>query len=363
MLKFDIKILEKYLSERKITRRKHPYLPIYVYKYSQETTFSREWDEITLQMRGTVLDEDGNRLSNPFPKFFNLEELEGLNIPFPKKKPWRVYDKLDGSLVEVFKYKDGVVVATGGSFESIQAQVAQKMLWEKHKEFMLNLKDGWTYLFEFIFPENKIVVDYGSEEKLVLIGVRDLDGYDFNIERFENLGFELPESYELDIDGILKKQSRPDFINKEGFVVKWADGFRVKIKYIEYLRLHKLISGVNERFVWEFLKDGKEIELENVPDEVFQFIEDTKKDLNKKYVELYERTYETFHDILNELPAVYSQKDFAIKVGHPENKKISGLLFSMHKDDMNRVKESIWKRLKPKYEKGESGFQSMKEEN
>jgi RNA ligase len=36
----------------------------------------------------------------------------------------------------------------------------------------------------------------------------------------------------------------------EGFVLRFADGTRVKVKYAEYVRLHRLMTGVTERDVW-----------------------------------------------------------------------------------------------------------------
>ena len=40
------------------------------------------------------------------------------------------------------------------------------------------------------------------------------------------------------------KESAP---NSEGIVVRFDDGLRVKVKYEEYIRLHKLLTGVNAR--------------------------------------------------------------------------------------------------------------------
>src|SRR5690606_13701381 len=79
-MKYDLKLLHSYIDKKLINVQLHPTLPLRIYKYSQECVFSRAWDEITLNMRGTVLDEKGNLISNPFPKFFNLEELEPLGI-------------------------------------------------------------------------------------------------------------------------------------------------------------------------------------------------------------------------------------------------------------------------------------------
>lgn len=149
-MKYDLKILQEYIDKKLIHRQVHPTLPLSIYKYSQECVFSRAWDDITMNMRGTVLDNEGNQVSNPFPKFFNLEELEPLGISLPNL-PYKVYDKADGSLIEVFKYNGEIVVSSAGSFTSAQAVAAENMLKTKYSHLLEHIEEGKTYLFELIF--------------------------------------------------------------------------------------------------------------------------------------------------------------------------------------------------------------------
>jgi len=361
MIQFKENTIRKYVDSKLIFENAHPHLPIKIYKYSQNTVMERKWDNITIQMRGTVLDENYKRVSNPMPKFWNIEELEGLGISLPKCG-YKIFDKLDGSLIEVFRYKDNIIVATAGSFISIQAEVAEKMLYEKYSKFIENIKDNKTYLFEFIHPENKIVVSYSDEEKLTLIAVRNLNGYDEkNLDKYKKYGLNIVEEIDMSIEEMMKEKIRPDFINKEGFVIRYDNGFRVKVKYSEYFRLHKLITGVNEKFVWEFLAAGKEIELENIPDEVFDFIKKTKKHFNIEFGRLKFDVFKMYHYIVKRLILIYghyNQKDFAMMV-LPKYKEFSGMLFRIEKGES--IDALVWKRLKPEYEKGVTGFQSMKQ--
>src|SRR6185369_2902458 len=75
--------------------------------------------------------------------------------------------------------------------------------------------------------------------------------------------------------------------NSEGLVLKFKDGYRIKFKTEEYKRLHRLITGVSERTVWEAMKDDKLAELiEGTPDEFYDFVTEVKDDLTAKFCEI-----------------------------------------------------------------------------
>src|SRR5579863_10134244 len=140
-----------------------------LFGYTDQTTFERAWQtEYTRNARGIIFEKKTGRLvAKPFPKFFNLgeqEETQILNFP---KEPYRVFEKADGSLGIVYYYKGQWNVATRGSLSSEQAIKAQEML-EKYNTGALNV--AYTFLVEIIYPENKIIVNYGDDEKLVMLG-------------------------------------------------------------------------------------------------------------------------------------------------------------------------------------------------
>ena len=365
-MKYDLKILQEYIDKKLLHVQVHPTLPLRIYKYSQECVFSRAWDEITLNMRGVVLDHEGNQVSNPFSKFFNLEELEPLGISLPNL-PYTVYDKVDGSLIEVFRYKGEIVVSSVGSFSSAQAVVAAKLLNEKYDNLKYwSIQEGKTYLFELVYPLNKIVLDYGDDEKLVLLAIRETETGDEMPDILfyaKGIGFDVAKEVNMKLEDLKDEVGREDFINKEGFVIVYENGFRVKMKYAEYFRLHKIISNVNERFVWEFVSQGKPIELDNIPDETFQFIKDTEKMLLEKFDEKWKEAHKIYIDSLKEMSDIhgddFSKKDFALHI-LPRHKKMAGVLFKIWEQRPVSAAEIIWKMLRPKYADGPSGFQSMK---
>lgn len=146
---YDLDILEDYVSRGLIQYQTHPYLPLRIYNYTRDCQYNREWDEITLNCRGLVVEvPTGKVIAKPFTKFFNYEELEHTEeIPWGDEKIV-VMDKLDGSLGIIFYYAGKWHVATKGSFTSDQA-VKGKEMFDNYKTDRLD-KDN-TYLVEIIY--------------------------------------------------------------------------------------------------------------------------------------------------------------------------------------------------------------------
>jgi RNA ligase len=160
---FDLEVLERYINEGLVVKNDHPSLPISIYNYSRKAVYDRVWDNITKSCRALVLDKEGNVVAKAFDKFFNIEELSNEEIP---NESFEVYEKLDGSLILVFRYLGELVVASKGSFTSDHAVLAKKLIDEKYgnNKFYAD----YVYVFEMIGPSNKIVVDY-PEDELVLL--------------------------------------------------------------------------------------------------------------------------------------------------------------------------------------------------
>lgn len=354
-------VLNKYVS-----KQKHPILPLYIYKYTPQAVFEKRWTDLTMRCRGLVLDDNYNIIANCIPKFFNYDELDQLSISMPNE-PYSIFEKIDGSLIEVFYYNDELVVSSIGSFTSPQANVAKILLDTKYKDIKFMLDSKYTYLFELIHSENKIVVDYGKEEKLVLLAIRDTESgieYESLLLDYEMVGFDVVKKVNMDLNELKSEIKRSDFINREGFVITFENGFRFKMKYDEYFRLHKIISNVNEKFVWEFISQGKEINLENIPDETFQFIKDTKIKLHTAFDTILNNVVNLYYQIRFDLNERYGQnnwtkKEFALYI-LPRYKKDAGMLFKIHEKKISDLHELIWKSIKPTYNIQKSGFQSMK---
>ena len=136
-------ILEKYLEKGLVYNQIHPTLPLTIWNYSEKVQFERLWDDVLVQVRGLVIDNNGNVIARPFKKFFNLDE----NRHTPTDE-FEVFEKMDGSCIICFYYNDEWICATRGSFISEQAIMANKLLQKYPIE---KLDKNSTYIFEIIY--------------------------------------------------------------------------------------------------------------------------------------------------------------------------------------------------------------------
>lgn len=335
--------LNKYYEDGWLIKQTHPELPLTIWNYSQSTQFERMWDEITLQCRGLVTDDEGNVVAHPFRKFFNIEE--GMHTP---TKDFRVYEKMDGSLIIVFNYMDNWVVASRGSFTSDQAIAADKLLRTKYN--MDELDESFTYLFEFTAPWNRIVVDYGSEEQLTCLGIMDDSGEvmrEFVGAFMLNTGIPVVKEYDNMDEYELLKEIIHD--NQEGFVIHFSNGDRCKIKGEEYIRLHRIMTNASTTSVWDVLRNGDSMEeyLKEVPDEFYQKIKEFKESLEDSYWEVANKTKSIFKSLYREGMEV---KEFADKVKYLQQ-PYKALLFSQFNLKMGSYSECIWNSIKPEFRK------------
>lgn len=281
-MKFIAKdVLQNYIDNKWISVQKHPELDLYIYNYTQKTQFSKQWDDVTMACRGLILDGQGNIIAQPFGKFFNLEEYLGQGHQLPAGS-FEVFDKLDGSLGILYWDNGKPRIATRGSFTSDQAIKATQMLWDKYGH--VNFLPQYTYLFEIIYPSNRIVVDYKGEEKLVLLAIIETEtGGEVGHEMFALHGMPYVTKYHginrvTDIQNLMRD-------NSEGVVIRYFNGLRLKVKWDEYVRLHRLVTGVNAKTIWELLKNKQDFKdlMERVPEEFYDWVKKTKEDLEQQF--------------------------------------------------------------------------------
>ena len=142
-----------------------------------------------LMARGLVIDGDGNIVSVPYPKFFNYKQYESDYRPdlsdefieyycnYDEGDSYNVYEKLDGTMIAVTNYNGELLFSTTNKPNSKYALKAKEWvennLTKEQIDFILDeTSEGigiTTLIFEYIGPDNKIVVDYNKEE-LVLTG-------------------------------------------------------------------------------------------------------------------------------------------------------------------------------------------------
>lgn len=333
-MKMNKQLLEEMIQQNYVKVQKHPMHDLFIYNYTQTAQYDRLWNDCTLACRGLILDAEGTVVARPFPKFFNLGECDDQSIP---NEPFEVFEKMDGSLGILYWIEEQPFIATRGSFISEQSVIATKMLHSKYADSISKLDKNLTYLFEIIYPENRIVVDYGEKEELVLLGVVDkASGEEVEIP---DIGFPVVPKY----DGLndIHELKAIEAFNKEGFVIKFQSGYRLKVKFDEYTRLHFIVTMVSSLTIWEYLKDQKSFEeiLERVPDEFFQWVKDKEELLTNQYDAILAKAKEDFK-ILD------SRKETALYI---QTCQYPAVMFNLL--DGKSVDRTIWKMIRPKFEK------------
>jgi T4 RnlA family RNA ligase len=338
MLPFNPHTLPDLIEAGYIVSQKHPELPLKIYNYSAKTQYDRHWIPATLHCRGLILNDLDEVIARPLPKFFNLSEHQG-NLPVGVPK---VYEKLDGSLIILFWYHDRWIVASRGSFASEQALFAQELLTE-YQDHLATLDRDYTYLLEVIYPQNRIVVDYGNAERLVLLAAVETktgQEVDFNTVNWPDRALIYPVT---DLSAWIKRaETQPEqFDNNEGFILKWDNGFRLKYKLVEYVRLHRIITQVQARDIWECLSENRSLDdfLDFVPDEFYQWVKDIKADLESKYQAIELECQQAYREL-------DSRKETAV---YFQTQKYPSILFLML--DQRDYRSAIWRIIKPGYQR------------
>lgn len=334
----DVGELKSAIAEGLVSQRHHSRLPISILNYTAKTQYSRAWNAVTMQCRGLIIDDGYSVVSRPFPKFFNLSEIDPSDNRLTH--PFEVQEKLDGSLGIAWKYGDERGIATRGSFDSPQALVATDML--NSLNMQRYFLDHWTLLFEIIYPENKIVVDYGDRRELVLVAC-------INKSTGLSLACDDTAMSSMPTAKFLGRNVPPQELiekfgdkNAEGFVLTYrlpGEDFRVKVKLAEYVRLHKLVTGLSTKRIWEHLAAGRSINdlIDVVPDEFYYWVRTAIDDLRSNHTR-------KVSEIEAEFGRIYSpfRNVFAASAVKSENR---AALFARY--DGKDTDGIVWKMLEP----------------
>lgn len=304
------------VAEGNISVTYHPeFKDLALFKYTVDCVAGRNWNKFTLMARGLILDLQNKLVvASPFIKFFNYGEIETCSVSIVESD-FTVTEKVDGSLGIMFYYEGKWRIATAGSFVSEQAKWAEKWVEDNLNFNQVNKFD--TYLFEIVYPENRIVVYYDFSG-LVLIGVIDAFGEEYSYEKTKQvadcLKIRCAKQYLFnDMNSIVKNAEGLDQ-NHEGYVIRFKNGVRLKVKGDEYVRIHRLISRVTPLAVWESMLNGDNLD-------------DVKKDLPEEM----EKDFENMISILEgKLANVVKELEEAHKATEHLSDKEVGILLNNH---------------------------------
>jgi RNA ligase len=344
----DIGIFEQYEKEHWIRRRRHSELPLFIWNYTEHTQFKKKWDTVTLMCRGLITDSEGLIVGRSFDKFHNYEDQHPDQF-IKESSNFRVFNKADGSLGILFWYDDyntqriqstqsnsKWIFASRGSFDSPQSIKGRSMI----PEALLNeLDKEYSYVFEIIYPENKIVVNYGAKEALVFLAAFKTDGSEHTdlfidtMKKYIGLGLEIVEEYTHMYSSplVFEQLKNENLPNKEGYVVLINDHptgvpVRIKLKFENYKELHKNKYDITVKSVFEMMSNDVPVEsiTEMVPDEMHKWLQKVTTEIKTSH----DHYKDTLTKLYDSIPKD-TKKEFAMVVNKDVDEIYRSSLFKM----------------------------------
>lgn len=264
------------------------------------------WNDITINSRGIIFNrKTGEVTAFPFPKFFNMDQrIDTQERNLSWHSGFRIFKKYDGWLGILYRDGGQHRIATRGSFKSIGALWATEFL---KKYDLTELPDEITLLFELICPATHIVVDYGAREDLVLLAAYNRHtGDEYEWEQVEawgkEFGFTITESYDQDWLGYCRGQIKTvSGAELEGFVIRFANGLRVKIKSEDYFRRSALLMHLTPLTIWNNMVDGRVPKSlwDEIDVDYHETLNDLAEALESRYFDIRQEINHQFVSIVN----------------------------------------------------------------
>lgn len=323
-----------------VTERYHPeFGELAILNYTDTCQFDGRWNDVTKLTRGLIYNrETGKVVARGLPKFFNYGDTANTGQLDPDMPILSAHDKIDGSLGIGYLRPDGrAAIATRGSFSSEQAIHATARL-DAEQEWIIrdDATEGCTPLWEIVYPENRIVLDYGDRDELVYLGtVKNESGAFLPATTSEH------DLYGATLRDVLEREPRK---NAEGYVIWLSPTHAIKLKQDDYMALHRIVSNLTVKEVWRQLRDGTFDEFAAaLPDEFHDWAKAERADLQLEY----EWVRGNAEDWLVRIPiSLTTRKDQALWIQQFVPADYRGLVFA--RLDEKDLAPAIWRMIEPK---------------
>jgi len=329
--------IQDYLNHSKISFNESGDLVLF--SYTRECQWERVWDPIILSARGLIFDKvTGELIFRCMKKFFNLSEMPETQFQNLPDLPFTVTRKLDGILGLMYQHRGETYVSTRGSLTSTYAYWATD--WVRANVNINNINPNLSYHFEILYKGGRIVIDYGDNERLVLICAietktgRELSYSELKTEG-ERLDVEVVDIIEAGSIGALYEIAKTLDATEEGFVVTFSNGLKVKIKGSEYCRIHKAISKITPLDFWRNWEWDNSLNppgvskefLSTIPEEFREETERIKNSVNEFHLSLFSIAKAKYDHLFSSVGGPFSdKKSFALYVLRYHKKDASILL-------------------------------------
>lgn len=324
-----------------------------IFKYSQECVCDNMWNDDVVRCRGIVFDTDtGTIVCRPYDKFFNLNERPSTELKEVvnklKTQSYMITEKLDGSCLSIWNYKGKWCASTPGSISSEQAVYAMEQLFPKYN--LDALPTDLTYVCEMIAPWNRMVVDYGDRNELVMVTAFENKWQCTEIAQgrvkmlADKAGLNFVE--EIPCDDLESFLMKPVPEGEEGYVIRFSDGSRIKLKGAWYFKLHKLASLLSLKNVFEMVSEqpgAYDEVIEDVPDYI-------RKDFDDIYAQIMTTRDQVQHDVQQIWNSVPDHTDFKACALVFKEHDTSPVLFAKMRGREDVLEQVTWKVVKNRLE-------------
>lgn len=243
-----------------------------LFTYSREYqfgNFAKQWDPFVEHTRGVVFDtktEFIEVVALGLIKLFNYGEGE-IHYPSPGATVVGCVEKVDGSLGMLFHHNGVWKLTTRGGLNGDIALYGKKILDRQTNGDYTCFDPRYTYLFEIVYPDNQIVVDYKGKEELVYIARRHNRTGEL-IYHHNDKGIVLPKDVRTvrtfpplkTIEEIRLMINQEKGLDQEGSVTHFSDGSAFKVKGEDYLRIHRAKAHLTFNRVLESIRDWKALD-------------------------------------------------------------------------------------------------------
>lgn len=298
---------------------------------------------IRREFRGLTFDkETGSLLRRPLHKFFNLGERSSEEEHlFSLSDQHEIFVKLDGSMICPYRVSGGEVIwgtkmgKTEFSYD-VAAFVAKNEKYLKFFEYCERM--GISPVFEWMSPKNRVVIDYGDTEQLVLLAARDkFFGSYINLQeflkKFETESNKIPvvEYFESGktLDENLKQKIRQLPSNQEGVCIRFKSGHYIKLKGESYCLLHRIKSEIeHERGVVTLILEEKADDLKPLlPKEQVELLEKYETAFTSQFNTLWRFCFNEYQRLKVDLNL--SKKEYAMAILN-EDQTVKSVLFKAY---------------------------------
>ena len=346
--------IKKEIADKNISRNKHPEFDLFILNYTNRCQVLWHWSEATRLCRGLIVDGEYNVIARSYQKFFGYGQ-EG-SPEMPKGEKYHVYDKSDGSLGVRYKCPDGTYrMSSRGSFTSPMAVQGTIMLQSLYSDCVFN--PLYSYSVEIIYPQNRIIVDYKNDYRLVLHGVHDTETGKLLPLREEGVKTGMPTAKLFGVvafEDPTVLMTANKYVGQEGFVLVFEkSGLLLKLKYEEYKQAHYLSGLVTPRKMFRrMIEEGSlnGLRVPRMPQWYVDKVDTFEKEVGSLMRGLEVGLRESYKNIIYLLGEDSTPKDFAIAIKDNEHK--AGLFNIAHGDE-KRFGEYVLETVRRSVLKGE----------